>query len=217
MVWRKRQCQVVTRMSKVQAAFELDTVGLFPPKLSGTGVSQTIVGNTSLVHRLLANAGIDSYRVIFGEGCVRLGYDVVACWIVQTGNVITNVRYWVGLADSLLNATSSPTVPAVAAFRYDTGPDGTAFWRCVTSDGAGGVTTTVTTTPIATSTPYRLMVQTTISEVTFWIDNVLVARHTATLPGNLTLGYNISVTTLDAANKRLDFARLFLMHSEFGF
>lgn len=104
-----------------------------------------------------------------------------------TRTLVTSIRLWHGFSSASLDAVDMPTTQHVAAFRYSTGVDGTAFWRCVTCDGASNVTTTTTTVAIATSTFYDLRIEfTAASTVLFYINDVLVATHTTNTPGTTT-------------------------------
>lgn len=106
-------------------------------------------------------------------------------WFQQftTGASLAQYRGWHGYSSASLDAVASPTTQHVAAFRYDTGQDGTAFWRCVTCNGASGVTVTTTTQSIATATDYELLIEIrNTTEVEFFINGVSVAVHTTNLP-----------------------------------
>ena len=115
---------------------------------------------------------------------------------------IQNVRIWVGYGAYDLRA-SDTNLANVAAFRYCTATDGTAFWRCVTSDNSSTPTVTTTTVPIATSTQYTLHIDCRDpAAYHFWINGVLVATHTTNLPSQTTsvYGYCTSQTTASAAH-----------------
>lgn len=123
------------------------------------------------------------------------------------GPNISNVRHWVGFSSAALDQVGTPTTEHVAGFRYDTGVDGTAFWRCVTCDGASNVTTTATSVAAANDTTrpqgWIMRIEWDASNVYFFIDDVLVATHTTNLPGSTTMcTAELSVTTLTSAAKR---------------
>jgi hypothetical protein len=124
---------------------------------------------------------------------------------------ITSTRLWVGLSDAELGAlTAAPTTQNVAGFRYDTGLDGTAFWRTVTCDGTSATTTT-TTRPIAADTDYELIVEanTAGTAVRFWVNGVLAATHTTHLPAaTAALAYTARLRTLTTASRALRLGRL---------
>lgn len=124
--------------------------------------------------------------------------------VVKTGAAITVVRYMVGLTDADPMGSATP-LTNLAAFRYDTVADGTAFWRCITNDGT---TTSLTTTTIAitTSTKYNLRIDcSTTGEVRFYINGVLAATHTANLPTATTsLGTHLELRTLEGVAKSIE-------------
>lgn len=114
---------------------------------------------------------------------------------------IANVRHWHGLSSADLSGTTTPTTQHVAAFRYDTGTDGTAFWRTVTCDGSTATTTT-TSVAIAVSSVYNLRIELDSSEVRFYINDTLAATHTTNLPAAATqMSTQGTITTLANAAK----------------
>lgn len=136
----------------------------------------------------------------------RRSYDNAIAFPFRTSFSIAVCRLWVGFRSATLDTLSSPQSLHVASFRYATDVDGTAFWRCYTSNGVGETITT-TTAAIATGTNYRLAIElrkTPQDQVLFWIDGVLVAVHTSTLPGNTTsLGFGATIETLENVAKSL--------------
>jgi hypothetical protein len=102
----------------------------------------------------------------------------------------------------------------MAAFRYDTGADGTAFWRCVTHDNSGSPTVTTTTMPIAAGTLYRLRIvcQAGFGNVKFYINDTLVATHTTHLPDTTqALSWLSKITNLNSTSKGFRFYRMALL------
>jgi hypothetical protein len=125
---------------------------------------------------------------------------------------VTNSRYWVGLFSATPVASGVPNVHALA-FRYDTGVDGTAFWRTVSIAGTGAsANVTTTTVAVAINTAYKLrIVVNSTSKVSFYINNVLVAVHTSTLPTSSTLlGYGCQITTLTTVKHNIRVSRIAL-------
>lgn len=109
---------------------------------------------------------------------------------VRTGADLTDVRIFVGwFSADPMGAASVAAISAIG-FGYDTGTDGTAFWRVVTSNGAAQ-TRTATTIAIATSTRYELEVDVTDpARALFWVNGVLAVNQSATFPAtNQDLGY----------------------------
>ncbi|WP_239404564.1 hypothetical protein [Frankia sp. Cj3] len=117
-------------------------------------------------------------------------------------SAVTSVRYYIGLASSDLSSLSAdPTTQHAAAFRYDTGLDGTAFWRSVTCDGTAAEVQ-ATTQAIAVDTAYHLVVEVNAARtaVRFLINDVLLTTHTTRVPGASTgLGYFVRLVNLGAA------------------
>jgi len=107
----------------------------------------------------------------------------IAC---RTGTTNTNCRIWIGLANASLAGVGAPTTQHVAAFRYDTALDGTAFLRTVTCDGAGTPTVNPTSIAIANGTNLVCFIEPRAGDVRFWVNGTLVRTETATLPGNTT-------------------------------
>lgn len=128
-----------------------------------------------------------------------------------------NVRRWIGAWSADPSATGAPTTQHMAAFRYDTGVDGTAFWRCVTCDGASGVTTTTTTVAAGTAAQenvFRIETDGALGHVAFYIDDVCVALHTTNLPGNTTnLFHGWTLTNLDATVRIIKVGSTTLIHT----
>jgi hypothetical protein len=85
----------------------------------------------------------------------------------------------------------------------------------VTCDGASVTTTDTGVNAAVNSTGFRFIIITSASSIKFYINEVLVATHTTSLPGN-TVGHQVVVRTLDATNKRIEWGRSFYFHSEFG-
>lgn len=127
---------------------------------------------------------------------------------IKTGSSLAVCRLWVGFSSSTATGTAThdvPTTDSVAAFRYAPATDGTAFWRCVTCDGASNVTTVVTTAPIAVNTAYRLAVDTATSgHVLFSIDGTQVADISTNLPATSTsIDWMSNIRTLENVAKTL--------------
>lgn len=105
---------------------------------------------------------------------------------ILTGANIQNIGYWFGFVESTFMNVNNATSEHCAGFRYNTAATGnsTGFWTTVTCNGAGTETATVTTATIATSTQYELKVVyiSTTPSVEFYINNVLVATHTTSIP-----------------------------------
>lgn len=234
-LFKQRHMQLLPRFKQNGSTPTIDAVGMPVPTISGTGTDQFILGNAYAVIRFIANAGANSYRMYLDTGTpantggvVRTGFNATCGWMIQTGITHTAIRMWLGLTDRDLHAIGTPTGngpsrAAVAAFRYDTGVDTTSTnWRAVTTAISAGSVSGVTVTDTGVDAAvngggYAFVIQTSVTAITFWINGAIVAVHTTNLPTDLNLGHTVSVTTLDATNKRLDWGRSFYFHSEFGF
>ena len=127
----------------------------------------------------------------------RLNWKPIFETTVKTGSDISSVRTWCGLFSATPFGSATPAISYVA-FRYDTGSDGTAFWRTVSDNGSGSPTVTTTSTAIAVSTKYSMRIEVvSTSSVEFYINDVLAATHSATLPAGATdLGFEMGVNPL---------------------
>lgn len=129
---------------------------------------------------------------------------------MRTAASILVQRTWSGAFSADPMASDTPAVHLMA-FRYSPATDGTAFWRCVTDSGSGVPTVTVTTVAVTTTTSYRfrIVVDGAGANVRFYINGILVATHTTTLPGATTdLGYVHKVQTIEAVAKGIRFGAL---------
>ena len=129
-------------------------------------------------------------------------------WKVLSAASIANIRWWIGFTSADLSGVSTPTTQHVAAFSYDTGRDGTVYWRTVTCDGS---TATVTTTSVAIagSTAYNLRIEfdEANANIKFYIDEVLASTHTTNRPASATgLKAQWCATTLTSAAKRISWS-----------
>jgi hypothetical protein len=167
---------------------------------AGPGVSYTTTAAADV------DAGIVS---AFGPVQTRWG-PLFYARIMTDASAITSTRLWAGLTSAeLATLAADPTTQHVAAFRYDTGLDGTAFWRCVTAGGSAATVTT-STVAIAANTSYELKIEVDSAgtAVRFYVNGTLAATHTTNLPTTSTaLGYTVRLRTLAAAARALRFGR----------
>ena len=98
-----------------------------------------------------------------------------------------------GLTHAALTASATPL--NCAAFRFDTSAGDTA-WQCCTANSSATVTPSGVT--VAASTTYDLVIDmSNSSQILFYINGILVATATATLPtASETLGPEMTLTTL---------------------
>lgn len=105
---------------------------------------------------------------------------------IKTGASVSTCRIVVGVSD-VPGAQMQTPEAHMAAFVYDTVAHGTAFWRAVTSDGSGTLTTTATAQSIATSTLYSLTIDfADPASLKFYSGTTLLATHTTNLPTSST-------------------------------
>ena len=134
----------------------------------------------------------------------------------------TAQRMWVGVFSASPMAFSTPGASGAihgAGFRYDTGVDGTTFWRFVTSNGVGD-TVTVTTLPVGASYRYFLRIAFDYNVPTFFgaylapggsVSHKLyyLGLGTATMPAVTTgMGPVMQVRALAAAARTLGASRI---------
>lgn len=143
---------------------------------------------------------------------------------MMTDSTITSVQYAIGLSSGSLDVNPPGAGVQGAYFRYNTTSDGTAFWRCVTSDGTTR-NVIVTTVAIAASTVYVLRIVfrnsvyangaaqaalgTIPSAIDFYINGILAATSTVNIPlVGTALGVGSRVMTLTTATRNLKTARI---------
>lgn len=212
----------MTRQWSIQQNSGLTTIAntgfVNAPLLSGT--ASTIVtadGYTWINYLSGATAGVSNAGWLSSAfSQVRRDNRPVHTMWVRTGAAaadITGVRIWNGLFQSDPTGSPTPAGTQLAGFRYDTGVDGTTFWRCVTSNGAT-FTTTTTTVAVVADTAYEFAIDmTNQANVRFFINGVLVATHTTDLPATTTnIGHAEQLRTLVAAGKNYRISRIFMEH-----
>lgn len=125
----------------------------------------------------------------------------------------TDAVWWAGLFSAAPDSNGRPNT-RVAAFRYHTKWDQTAYWRCVTIDGTGTTNeTTVTSVATAINTPYNFSIFLTTTGTRFYINGVLVATHTSVIPGSTTLlGYVVRCANLSTAKHNVRWSRISIRH-----
>jgi hypothetical protein len=177
------------------------TVGISTPTNYGT-LSSLLDSSGDYVNCLSSTS-------VNGEaGIQRTTADAIArdqsaimTMIIKTGpnsSDLSGVRIWCGAFSSDPYVSDDPT-GHLAAFRYSTNADGTAYWRTATKDGST-LNVTTTSTAIAANTRYVLKVVFGASNVKFYIDGTLVATHSSNLPtGSTAMGYSVVSTNITAA------------------
>lgn len=211
-VYSKRIMQVL----KNQGAASVANVGfLAAPTLTATASNADDSDGVWLNHATTAVSGNASGVISAAFTIVRTDWAVEYITVIKTdASAITSNRIWVGLFSANPDANARTGNIHLAAFSYDTGIDGTAFWRTCTSNGAGGWTTNATTQSIVANTKYtmRIVTNTTGTSIAFYINDVLVNTHTTTLPTSTQLlGYGNRITTLTTAIRNLKWGRIAIL------
>lgn len=98
----------------------------------------------------------------------------------------TDIRCWIGLFSGVPAVSDSPTATKFAAFRFST-IAGDTKWQCVTCNGTSQTVIATTVTPDTASHRFGIEFQDASSQILFYIDGVLVATATATLPASTVL------------------------------
>jgi len=207
----KRYAQLL----KDPGAATATVIGLPAPTLDGSSVANSDDSNGPLVAHLTGTVSGNTAGLVSAD-FTRFRRDWLPDLSIAavTGPTITSIRYWIGMFSANPDAVSDLNAIHGAAFRYDTGVDGTAFWRCVTGNNGGSETSTTTTVAITSSTRYLLRIEAGASNVNFYIDGVLVATHTTTLPtATQLMGYAARCTTLTGASRRILWSRMSLLHN----
>jgi hypothetical protein len=192
----------------------LVTDGTAAPTVATTNVTAAaddVAAGPGVSYTTTAASGVDT-GVISAFGVVQSRWaPLFYARITTDASAITSTRLWAGLTSAELAALSAdPTTQHVAAFRYDTGLDGTAFWRTVTTGGTASTVTT-TTVAIAANTSYELLVEGNSAGTAFrfFVNGVLAATHTTNLPTTTTgLGYLVRLRTLAASARALRLGRV---------
>lgn len=194
----------------------LVTTGTAAPTVATTNVTAAAddtADGAGVSYTTTAASGVDT-GVISAFGVVQSRWAPLFYTRITTdASAITSTRLWAGLTSAELAALAAdPTTQHVAAFRYDTGLDGTEFWRTVTTGGTASTVTT-TTVAIAAATSYELLVEGNSAGTAyrFFVNGVLAATHTTNLPTTTTaLGYLVRLRTLAASARALRLGRLAL-------
>jgi hypothetical protein len=122
---------------------------------------------------------------------------------------ITVARRWVGVFSGNPMASATPALHYMA-FRQDTTVDGTTI-KAVCDNGSGTPTVVDTTVTLSTTTSYRLriVVDQGGAAVRFYINGILRATITTTLPTSTQdLGYVVQSRTLEAVAKGVRVGRV---------
>ncbi len=177
-----------------------EAVGLAAPTATGSAAQND--GATGPFIQYDTSSSINSDAGWNGASTgIRADWNPVMTAYVATDAVITSVRIWVGMFSADPMGAADPSLH-IAAFRYDTVADGTAFWRCVTEDGTT-ISVTITTIAIAVDTPYNLRIDVRDkTSIKFYINGILAATKGVNLPTTTTdLQVHAELRNLTAASR----------------
>ena len=161
-----------------------EAVGMATPTVTGTGAQDDLSSGPFIRYDTSSSINSDAGWQGATNG-TRTDWNPVMTAYVGTDGTITSIRIWIGLFSGDPMASADPALH-IAAFRYDTVADGTAFWRCVTKDGTT-INVTTTTIAIAADAVYNLRIDARNSaSIKFYINGVLAATHTTNVPTSST-------------------------------
>jgi hypothetical protein len=207
----------ITRQWYIQqqaGAISTIAVGMITPTINGTGtVFESATGQfINFASAAMINRDAGWISSAFTQ-VQRRQTPIWECRM-RTGALaadLIDARIHFGLFSANPSAASLLVATHGAEFRYATDIDGTAFWRCVTSDGTL-LTTTITTTPITIDTNYVLKIDMSdTGQVVFSINGVIVATHTTNLPSlTQSLGHAETIRNISAGAHNIRLSRLFV-------
>lgn len=195
------------------------------PTTSGTLTSQDSSLGPWLRHTTAASAGSAGGFVSSSYGIVRPYWQPEMFARVQMGDgfLLGDGSIFVGFMSASVDASigsrdqEGNTAPAIAmaGFYYGTSVSPSFYrgqWVPYTSNGAAGVGNSTRTGDLRNSNE-NLRIVMSDTEVQFYIDEVLVATHTTTLPAsNQALGFGIRITAEDNAAVYLEWSRVEIRH-----
>lgn len=193
---------------KNAGAATVSTVGMAAPTLTATASNTDAADGMWLNHASGAVSG-NSSGVVSAFTQTRRDWSPRIHFTVKTPSDVSSIRLWVGVFSNTVDASATPSVH-MAAFRYDTAADGTAFWRTVTNNGgAASHAVNATSVVVAIDTVYRFEIRLLASSVEFYINGSLVRTESSSLPAaTQLLGYGVRVTTLTAAARSIKWGRI---------
>lgn len=124
--------------------------------------------------------------------------------VVAPSTTITDVRVWVGFFASTPGSSDDPAINHFG-FRFSTSASD-ATYKCVSNDGSGGGAITDSFVTVAGATDVRLAaaVNSSGTEIEFWVNDILVAVHTTNLPSTSAyLGGGVYVTNLTGSQRAI--------------
>lgn len=192
-------------------ATTISTLGMTAPTTTGTLSSIDDTQGPWLACASATSSGVVA-KMETAYTLFRRDWSTSCAFRFRTGNATTSVRYWLGFFSADPSAGATLGTIHAAAFGYDSGVDGTGYWRTITSDGSSQ-TRTATGSAHSANTGYDFRIDMKAGQVDFYIDGGLVGTHTATLPGSsTTLGWAITATTLAVVTRRVTLGRAAFTH-----
>ncbi|HEY9754983.1 MAG TPA: hypothetical protein V6C97_07480 [Oculatellaceae cyanobacterium] len=181
-----------------------DVVGGTAGSYSGTISNGAVVGGY-LTNRVTTGSSSGNIGSITAADPIT-AYSLKPVWTCALSpHTVSNVRYWIGVYDSALSGSDSPTAN-FAAFRASTSAGDTNY-KFVTGDNTGSVTVTDTGVSFTADTPHKFRIDMSgyPSAVTASIDGVVVATNTTHLPGTSSQFYqSATVQTLTSSAAAAD-------------
>lgn len=185
---------------------------------TGTGsASNADSPGGSLVNCICQNVDDSASGFVTAGAATRRNWSPRIRFKFAAGNVITSVRWWLGAYASDPSALTTLAGISAACFGYDTEVDGTAYWRCKSSNAAT-MQTTATDVAVVASHLYTgdIVMDNANSQVLFYLADhglltatktevkpKLVAIHATSVPvADTPLLIGGTVTTLVAASPR---------------
>jgi len=190
-----------------------ETANMTVGSISGASFTQQTDNTAALVRVATAGSGAGQIAA-FGQTSstwARLDHGVVFIAKLRTMSVLTNIRYWFGLATAVsaaqLNA-DTPTATGLACISYRGGTDTT--WVGITNDGAGSQSVTSSLGAIAATTFYSLKITASASSVSFQVDNNTPQTLTGNIPTGVSMIPFLAVIDKSGSVKSFDFNRMYI-------
>ena len=183
---------------KNAAAATVSSTNIIAPTLTATAANADDSTGPWLQHTSGAVAGNASGVISTAFTLFQRGWSTSGLFHCRHSGDTLAQRVWIGFFSGNPDASATPSLH-LAAFRYDTAADLTAFWRCVTAAGTATQTVTETTVAVTANAANVFRIDMRPNDVKFYINITLVATHTTNLPtATQGLGWAIRVVTLAA-------------------
>lgn len=144
-----------------------------------TGIAASSTGYPAI--KMLTSAGNNlSWGLYFGTSFIYAGRAFVFEGRSGVSGGFTGSRLWTGVCDTLLATTDNPTTSNILAFRYNS--QDSAHWSCVSGNGVATTVVDSGIIPTLESCQQLSIVYDGSTTANFYINSVLVATITTTLP-----------------------------------